>query len=162
MAQPITVSGSMTRLTGTTQYASGDVIGQSATAGSCSPITLNVAVYPNGKIAALRLRKSGTSVTTCTIRAHFYVTLPVFSNGDNSAWLTSKFDGWVGSIDVTVDRAFADGAAGIGYPTQALTYAATANATTGVAPLYVVLEARSAYTPADSEVFTVSAEVVQG
>ena len=162
MAQPITVSGSMTRLTGTTQYTSGDVIGQSGTAGSCSPITLNVAVYPNGKIAALRLRKSGTGVTTCTIRAHFYTTLPAFSNGDNSAWLTSKFDGWVGSIDVVVDRAFSDGAAGIGYPTAPLTYAATANATTGVAPLYVVLEARSAYTPADSEVFTVSAEIVQG
>lgn len=43
MPQPITVSGSMTRLTGTTQYTSGDVIGQSGTAGSCSPITLNVA-----------------------------------------------------------------------------------------------------------------------
>ena len=66
-----------------------------------------------------------TSFSTCTIRAHFYVTLPVFSNGDNSAWLTSKFDGWVGSIDVTVDRAFSDGAAGIGYPTAPLTYAWT-------------------------------------
>lgn len=32
MPQPITVSGSMTRLTGTTQYTSGDVIGQSGTA----------------------------------------------------------------------------------------------------------------------------------
>lgn len=162
MAATITATATLTRATGTTQYTSGDVIAQSGTAGSCSAAQMRVGTMPNGKIPALRIRKSGTGVTTCTIRAHFYLSAPTFANGDNAAWSTSKFDTWIGSIDVTIDRAFSDGAAGIGYPTAPLSYVQTPAANTGEVILYVVLEARSAYTPADSEVFTVSAEVVQG
>lgn len=164
MAATFTASGSLTRATGTTQYASGDLIAQSGTAGSCSPITLRMGVLDGGrgKIPALRIRKSGTGITTCTIRAHFFTAAPAVTNGDNGVWLCSKFDGWLGSIDVTIDRAFSDGAAGIGYPTVPLSFVQAATALTGEVPIYVVLEARSAYTPADSEIFTVSAEVQQG
>jgi hypothetical protein len=61
----------------------------------------------------------------------------------------------MGSFDVTMDRAFTDGAVGIGAPNNG----SEVNFTTRV--VYALLEARAPYTPANGETFTLEAEVIQ-
>lgn len=154
-------SGNFTRPSDTTAYASGDLVANSTTAGSVVPITIAVGRGASGSAATgmlrrLRLRKSGTSITNAQFRVHVYSTASItFANGDNGAWSTNAMANYIGSFDVTVDRAFTDGAAGVGVPTigSEITFI-TQN-------VYAVLEARAAYTPGNAEVFTVELEVLQ-
>lgn len=163
MARASTVSGSTTRPADTTAYASGDLIANSTTAGSVVPVALTVPRLTGGggscRIKRMRLRKSGIGITTCTIRIHLYTASPTVANGDNGVWSTNKAADYLGAFDVTVDKAFTDGAFGVG---AALVGTDVSFAATGDAfALYALLEARSAYTPANAEVFTISADVEQ-
>jgi hypothetical protein len=60
---------------------------------------------------------------------------------------------YVGAIDVALDRAFTDGAAGDASADMAVKLA---SGTT----LYGLLEARAAYTPVSAEVFTATLDVL--
>lgn len=142
------VSARFTRPADTTAYASGDLAANSTTAGSVVAMSLLVGagIY---QIRRVRLLKNGTGVTNAAFRAHFYGSAPTAANGDNSAWSTSKAADYFGSVDVTVDKAFTDGAAG-----QATTEINCA--VTGT--IYALLEARGAYTPASAEIFTLAIE----
>ena len=142
------VSARFTRPADTTAYASGDLVANSTTAGSVAAMQFNVGggVY---QIRRVRIYKSGTGVTNASFRAHLYGASPTAANGDNSAWSTSKAADYFGSVDVTVDKAFTDGAGG--------------NATCEIncaspGTLYALLEARGAYTPASAEVFNLVLE----
>lgn len=154
-------SGNFTRPADTTAYASGDLVANSTTAGSVTPVTIAVGRGASGSAATgmlrrARLRKSGTSVTNAQFRVHIYNTASItFANGDNAAWSTNAMSGYLGSLDVTVDRAFTDGAAGVGVPTIG------SEVTFITQNVYAVVEARAAYTPANAEVFTVELEVLQ-
>lgn len=150
-----TVSGTLTRFTGTTQYTSGDIIASSDTAGSidATPVGGWGAAQGSGSfIHRVRIRKSGTSVTTCTIRVHLVRADPAtVTNGDNSAFSISGSTAWLGSFDVTVDQAFTDGACGqliVSDPVPIRVEGASQQ-------LFFMLEARSAYTPVSNETFTV-------
>jgi hypothetical protein len=152
---------SFTRPADTTAYASGDLVANSTTAGSVSPLSLTVAPVNNGTgvIRRVWLQKSGTSLTNASFRVHLYAqsTAITCANGDNSAWSTNSVAGYIGSYDVTMDRAFTDGAKGFGLPSigQELFFAAP----NGTRAILALLEARAAYTPASAEVFTLTAEV---
>lgn len=151
------VSDSFTRPNDTTAYASGDLVANSTTAGSVTPLTLRVGRQTaGGMIRRVRIVKSGTTTSNATFRLHLYTASPTPANGDNGAWSTSGAAGYMGYMDVTAANtlAFTDGtavhaAAGLG---TEINYTAST--------LYGLLEAKAAYTPGAQEVFTVSLEVV--
>lgn len=149
-------TANFTRPANTTAYASGDIVANSTTAGSVVPMTLAIDNLSNRgcMIRRCRVRKSGTSITTASFRIHFYKASPTVTNGDNAAWLSTEADDYIGSMDVTVDRAFSDGSVGNGgasYGAEIIHKSDT---------LYALLEARSAYTPASGEVFTIEVETI--
>jgi len=154
-------SANFTRPADTTAYASGDLVANSTTAGSVTAMSFTVArvAAGNGMIRRARIRKSGTSTSGATFRLHLYNAAPsTITNGDNGAFSTSGVADYLGAIDVNVDRAFTDGAAGNGLPiTGAEINFKLASGTTIVG----LLEARGAYTPGNAEVFTVDLEVIQ-
>lgn len=156
----VVTATAFTRPADTTAYASGDLVANSTTAGSVVPIQLSVARINGGagQIKRVRLKKSGTGVTNAAFRVHFYTATPVPSNGDNGAWLTTD-TGWIGSFDVTIDKAFTASAQGVGIPTTGTEL--SFNVAAGAKVLFALIEARGVYTPASAETFTLAAEVIQ-
>lgn len=151
---PVLVPGSTTtRPADTNAYSFGDLVANSTTAGSvtCGTLTLARAVNQPGLIQFVRLIVSSTVLTNAQFRIHFYNVCPTFSNGDNAAWLTTSA-GYLGSVDVTVDRAFSDAAEGIGGPSAGAAIPFTPAA--GTQTVDYVIEARAAYTPTSAETFT--------
>lgn len=156
----IIASASFTRPADTTQYASGDLIANSATNTAVAPLTWTVTPVPGGclSIRRVRIKKTDAGVTGCTIRVHLYTTNPCTTaptNGDNGAWAT-KIAGYVGYFDVVVANVFNDGAAGAIAPPSGTEEAIVLGGTQTT--LYGLLEARGTYTPASAEVFTVELE----
>lgn len=154
------VGGSFTRPADTTAYAAGDLVANSVTAGSVTPISVAAARVNagTGMIRRIRLTTSSPSTTNASFRVHFYKTSPTFTNGDNAAWLTTGST-YLGACDVTIDKVFSDGAKGIGVPNTGTeinfdTGASTQN-------IFAVIEARGAYTPTSGETFTLAVEVLQ-
>lgn len=150
-------SANFTRPADTTAYAVGDLVANSTTAGSVTPLSfsMNRVTGLGGMIRRVRLRKSGTSLTSAAFRIHFYAASPTVSNGDNGAWQSNQVANYVGSVDVTLDKAFTDGASGYGIPALGAEMNFTADT------YYAVIEARAAYTPASAEVFTVDLELLR-
>jgi hypothetical protein len=150
-------TATVTRPADTTAYASGDLVANSTTAGSVTPMSFTVSrgTATGGMVRRCRIRTSSTSITNATFRLHLYAASPTCTNGDNGAWLTDNATNYVGSLDVTIDKAFSDGAAGNGVPSvgNEINFTSTT--------YYGLLEARAAYTPTSGEVFTVELEVIQ-
>jgi hypothetical protein len=153
-------TASFTRPNDTTAYASGDLVANSTTAGSVTPLTFtNIArpMHGSGLIRSCSIRKTGTSTTNASFRVHFFSASPTVSNGDNGALTGNLFATYLGGCDVTIDRAFADGSFGKGLPvigTEVEFELGKGNTT-----LYALLEARAAYTPTAQEVFTVTPRI---
>lgn len=154
----IAAAATFNRPADTTAYASGDLVANSVTAGSVTPLTFDLGntAGGGGEVKRAKIRKSGTTVTNASFRLHLYSAAPVPTNGDNGAWLTDGVANYLGWIDVTVDKAFGDGAAGVGVPTVG-----TGVVFGTVATLYGLLEARGAYTPASAETFGAELEVAR-
>lgn len=154
-------SDSFTRPANTTAYESGDLVANNATAGSVVALEWR-SVRDEGGSGMIRraaVRKSGTSTTNASFRVHFYTADPTCANGDNGAWSTDNYDAYLGFIDVTVDKAFTDGAAGHGSPTNGSEI--NFDLAAGNATIYGLIEATAAYTPSSAEVFNVQLEVLQ-
>lgn len=151
------VSANFTRPSDTTAYAIGDLVANSTTAGSVSPMSFSLARVTGlgGMVRRVRLRKSGTSITNASFRIHFYRASPTPSNGDNGAWLTGSVADYVGAVDITCDRVFTDGASGNGVPNVGSELNFTSDT------YYALIEARAAYTPGNAEVFTVELELLR-
>lgn len=152
-------SANFTRPSDTTAYASGDLVANSTTAGSVSPLSWTAARVSAGTffINRARLKKSTTSITSAQFRLHLYTSSPTCANGDNGAWSTTH-SGYLGSLDITCDKAFTDAAGGEGIPA---TGSQIEVALTSGQTIYGLLEARAAYTPGNAEVFTVILELIQ-
>lgn len=154
----VVASANFTRPANTDPYASGDIVANSVTAGSVTPMSFSVARVSGGSgmVRRARLRKTDTSTTNAAFRLHLYSGSPGASNGDGAAWLTS-LSGYMGSIDITADKVFTANAAGQGVPGVGVEMSFVATALV----IYGLLEARAAYTPASAEVFTLELEVIQ-
>jgi hypothetical protein len=154
----VAVEATFIRPANTTAYASGDLVANSTTAGSVTALSLALARVTAGSfsITRVRLRKSGTILTNAAFRVHFYTAAPTATNGDNGVWLTTGATGYRGSIDVTMDRAFSDGAAGLAAPTTELDIRLASGT-----DIFALLEARAAYTPVSGETFGLMVEAVQ-
>lgn len=153
-------SANFTRPADVNPYAVADLIANSTTAGSVVAMSFAVARFAagSGMIRRARLRKSGAVLTNASFRLHLYKAAPTPSNGDNGVWLTNGVANYVGSFDIFVDRAFTDGAQGIGIANigSELNFLLAS----GTA-IFGLLEARAAYTPISAEVFTIDLEVLQ-
>jgi len=146
----------------TTPYSAGDLVANSATAGSVTPLSLAAARKNagTGRVLRARLSKSGASTTNASFRVHLFKTSPSTTAGDNVAF-SAAVNGvaavYLGSIDVTMDRVFSDGAKGMG--ALDLGPCISFQAATGATAIFGLIEALAAYTPASAETFTLELEV---
>lgn len=157
----VTPTFSTTRPANVTPYAIGGLAANNTTAASVVPFSWTSArsVNGSGMLRRLRLKKSTPLLTNASFRMHFYSQAPAsVTNGDGGAWLTSMA-GYLGSIDVTMDKAFTDGAEGVGIPAVGSEINFVCSG--GNAFLYGLLEARAAYVPGSSEVTTGELEILE-
>lgn len=161
--QPVlTPSANFNRPADTTAYASGDLVANSTTAGSVTPMswTVNRVSTYGGRVRRARLKKSGTTTTNATFRLHLYTSSPTIANGDNAAWSTTNST-YLGSFDLDMTastaRVFSDSAGVIAAPSVGSEINFVPSTTT----IYGLLEARAAYTPASGETFTCELEIQQ-
>jgi hypothetical protein len=153
-------SAGFTRPANTTAYASGQLVANSTTAGAVVPLALSVGgnSMPGAtRITRVRLFKSGTVATNASFRVHLYGASPTPANGDGGAWSTSQAASYLGSIDVASMKAFTDGCADVGAAAAGSEFLLRLPAGTVI---YALIEARAAYAPAASEVFTLTLETV--
>jgi hypothetical protein len=103
------VSANFTRPANTTDYASGQLIANSVTAGSVNPLALAVARANDktGMIRRLRLKVNDAAWLNATIRVHLYRDSPTCANGDGRAWSTTESN-YIGYSDIVLDRQFSD------------------------------------------------------
>ena len=137
------VGTSFTRPADTTAYSVGDLVANNTTAGSVVPMGF-ITTSASLRIRSLMLSKSGLSLTNASFRVHLYGGIPVCTNGDNGAWLTS-YSAYVGAVDVVMDRVFDARALGIVLCDIPVLDSGT---------FHALVEARGAYTPVSSELFS--------
>lgn len=155
------VSANFTRPADTTAYAIGDLVANSTTAGSVAPLSFSNVIQAAGSgglVRRAKIRTGNTSITNASFRIHFYAVTETSSVGDNTAIVLPSVADYRGSIDVTLDKAFADGACGFGIP--AVGDSIVIDPASGTS-LFALIEARAAYTPTSAQVFTVELEVLQ-
>lgn len=153
----MSLTSNFTRPANTTAYTSGDLIANNTTAASVTPLSWEIGQRGPWFIRRARVKKSDTSTTNASFRLHLYESSPTCTNGDNGAWLTTHSN-YLGSVDITVDKAFSDSAGGEGVPATGADILITNLTGSQVKTIYGVLEARAAYTPGNAEVFTVVIE----
>jgi hypothetical protein len=160
VGKSLVASANFNRPADTTAYAVGDLVANSTTAGSVTPLSWTVGRVNDGyvTIRRARLKTSSTSVTNAQFRLHLYGATPTVTNGDNGAWLSTQST-YLGWIDITVDKVFSDAAEGIGVPTAGSEIIAPC--LSGAATIKGLLEARAAYTPTNAGTFTVELELLQ-
>lgn len=153
-------TATVTRPADTTQYASGDLIANSTTAGSVTAMEFRAGNSGGfGMIKTARLLKSADSVTAANFRLHLFRDSPVAtapSNGDGDAIQVAVDEaGYIGSIDfdMTDIDIHTGGNVAVGVPQDSrdIVYKLADDS----AVLYGLLEARGTYTPASGEIFTV-------
>lgn len=159
-----TPSSNFNRPADTAAYASGDLVANSTTAGSVTPLSWSTAARVSAgsfMVRRARLKKSATSTTNATFRLHLYSSSPTIANGDNGAYSTTH-SGYLGAFDLDITgstgRTFSDSSGVIGAPSvgSEINVKLASGQT-----IYGLLEARAAYTPASAETFTVELELLQ-
>lgn len=152
----ISTSATITRPSDTTAYASGDLIANSTTAGSVTPLTFYVGYGTGFKINRVKVKFNSTTPTNAKFRLHLYGASPTPTNGDNGAWLTTE-SSYLGAVDIDASAlTFSDSTSAYGiYVNTALTETPILDmGINGV--LYGLLTATAAYTPTSGEIFTIS------
>lgn len=168
----LTVSGSFTRPADTSAYAAGDRVANATTGAVVFELTgVGRTGTQSVRIERARLRKSTKSLANAQFRVHLFRTLPTVGVDDNGVFNTSgalavsDISGYIGSIDVTIDKSGSSsgaGAIGIGAPTTGSGITADMAATAGhETSLWIVIEALAAYTPGNAEVFTLTLEMAR-
>lgn len=167
-------ASSFTRPADTNLYTFGDLLANSTTAGSVTPLSLAVGLTNGqpGWIRSARLISVGDNThnyavtTNYLFRAHFYPTQPTVINGDNGVFAASIPD--IGSIDITFDRTYANGssgldsAEGVGGPSfgEEIAFIPGGATNSGVNTIYALLEVRAGLTPISGQNFVLQVEVL--
>jgi len=164
--QILRASASFTRPATTTAYLVGDLIANNETAGSVTPIVIDLGVK-EALIRGLDFSTSNTAFpASTTIRFHVFDALPTYGVGDNGAAALSVAGvgaigctgNRLGYIDVTVDTWLAAKAVGQGLPasgTSDLHFVSPDGTSTSV---WLVPEVKTAFTPASAA--TITADLV--
>jgi hypothetical protein len=163
----VTPSTNFTRPANTTAYSAGQLVANSTTAGSVTPLSWTFARVNggNGYVRRFRMTLSSKSITNTSFRLHLYTVLPTVTNGDGGTFLSTEANeictmtSQVQSADPYNWQAGSDVSIGYGTPSQGneCNFVAAGGSTT----LYGLLEARAAYTPGNAEVISVIPEVHQ-
>lgn len=115
---------SFSRPADTNAYAAGDLVANSTAAGSVTPVSFDLGFSEVLIRSADVVSDNPAFSVGQVLRLHLFSSSPVVSIGDNgalamgtpSAGSITGAAGYLGSIDVSVDRWFTDGAAGRGQP----------------------------------------------
>lgn len=154
-------SASFNTPSGTTAYAIGDLVANSGTAGSVSPMQFSVCRDTSGAtgmIRRVRVKTTDTGFAGATVRVHFYKSSPTSAVGDNGAYATTESD-WIGDVDVILDHAFSDPLEkGIGVPAAGSEINYDCNS--GVAVIYGLIETRTAATPQGAKAWIATVEAL--
>jgi len=158
-----TSSSSFSRPADTTAYTIGDLVANSATAGSVVPMVFTTSKLGAGRgvIRRARLFKDNEAVTAASFNLHLFATSPTVTNGDNGALAVDTSRYFLGTVAV-------DASTGAFVTTTDLIKAAAASpeinfdltaSMQSERRIYGLLEARGAYTPASGETFEVTLEL---
>ena len=166
----VRVSDGFTRVADTNAYAVGDHVASTVTAGSVtaanSAFILAAATRDaalGGFLTQIVLHTTGDITTDADFRVHLFDIDPYTvapTSGDNAAISldTTISDNYLGYIDVSLNLTlFEAETVGVGVPLLPIPIKANSGTT-----IWGVLEARAAYVPASSEVFTLYAQIAQG
>lgn len=159
----VTVTDSFARPGNTTQYAANELVANSATAGSVTPLTFTTSALGTGRgiIRRVRLFKDDETTTAASFNIHLFTQSPVVTNGDNGAFAVSTARYFIGTVAV-------DMSSGAFATTTDLIKSAAASPEINfdlvhVSPrerrLYGLIETLGAYTPSADEVFEVTLEL---
>lgn len=158
--QVIAPTDSFTRPANTTQYADGDLVANSATAGSVTPLKFSMnGLGRSGMIRRARIYKSATTATAATFSLHLFDSEPTVANGDNGAFsVATNISSWLGKIALDMSSGSEAGAsAGLSQVSAAVAIGISKPTAGGV--IYGLIEAGGTYTPASAETFTVRLEI---
>ena len=112
-------TATFTTTSATTAWTSNQLIANSATAGSVTPLTFTNTCRVNGGSASVRRAQiqvaSDTGFAGQSLVLALYTSSPTFANGDRATWLTN-YSGFIGTIAVTLSQHFSDYEQGIGVP----------------------------------------------
>lgn len=153
-------SSNFTRPANTTAYASGQLVANSTTAGSVTPLSWTAARVSAGnfRISRVRMSLSSKSITNTNFRIHFFNANPGVQNGDGGTFDPTNLAYEVCEMDVTIALAGNDVSMGYGASNQGTACdVALGSGTT----LYGLVEARAAYSPGSGETITVIPEIHQ-
>lgn len=151
---------SFTRPANTTQYSAGDLVANSATAGSVSPLTFSMnGLGRSGMVRRARITKTTNASTAATFTLHLFDNEPTVANGDNGALsVATNLDSWLGTIALDMSSgAEAGGSTVISQVSAAVAIGVSKPTAGGV--VYGLLEAVGTYTPGSAEVFTLRLEI---
>jgi hypothetical protein len=160
---------SFTRPSNTTAYAAGDLIANSATAGS---VVLPAFTLPAGAgflMRRFKLWKSDVTLTLAQFRVHFWKSGPTFTNGDNGvlnnggALLATGVADYFGSLEMAavMDRSLTDGAVGWCVPATGFGAEIILSTPASDPTISWAVEALAAYVPASAEVFSGQPELLE-
>lgn len=162
---PVTAP-TLTRPNDTTAYASGDLIANSTTAGSVTPLDFNNETAAPAWLHRVVMNSSNATVTNKSYRLFLFGAAPTVSNGDNGAFVVTAANGarqFIGVLGSTA--AISTGAGGVSQ--NVFTPLDSSGTFLRHYPMAVpgrfwgLLVAMAAYTPTAQETFRVTAELEQ-
>ena len=157
---------------GRSSSSAGSLVANSTAVGSVVPLALPIARKNggSGSILSLTLWKSSNdifSISSAVFRAHIYNVAPTLVNGDGGVWQTTSIASglinYIGFADISVDKQFSDGSAGVGMPKTsdgvsiALPFQTAGNSQN----VYAVLEAIAPYKRLPGETLMLTAYIQQ-
>ncbi len=155
------VGGSFTTPSGTTAYSSGQLIANSATAGSVTPLDFATVCRVNqgtGMVRRARVKTPDTGFASATVILKLYRDSPTVTNGDHGTWLSTESN-YIGQISVVLDQVFSDPMEkGIGAPSVGNEI--NFDCASGSQHLYGLLVAGGAITPQGGKTISVVLETL--
>lgn len=154
-------SVTITRPANTTAYTSGQLVSFNTVAATVNATPTTIAVARKnagtGVIRRVRLATNHTGLAgTEVFRVHLFKTAPTVVNGDGASFSANGVTAIAfGYIDVTLTEVFSDGSKG--YTSSDIIF----DAAGGSQSIFVLLEARNAYTPTSGEVLTITLECLR-
>jgi hypothetical protein len=156
----LNAGASFTTPSGTSAYSSGQLIANSATAGSVAPLAFTVCRQTGGTgmVRRARIKTLDTGFAGVVVRLHLYRDSPTVANGDHATWSSTE-SAWLDDIDVTLDHAFSDPSEkGVGAPNHGSEI--NFDCAAGLQTIFGLVEARGAVTPQGAKAMTVVLETL--
>lgn len=89
----------LTRPSDTTQYAQNELVANSTSAGSVTPMRFNCErIGGKGRLFGARMWKSTSTVTAAKFNLHLYTQAPTPTNGDNASYAVGTTKWWIATI----------------------------------------------------------------